>query len=109
MKHIKTFESFLNEAVKYNPKPFDQVKAGNTAHVIGSDDAWEVLATGLGADFKSKLQKYDVSGVVSSMMQNPRSYGMDRSEWEELELIAVKHEAQVEVYTYGDDGAWVNK
>ena len=53
MKHIHTFESFLNENVKFNPKPFDQVKPGNTAHVVGSDNAWEVLATGYGADYES--------------------------------------------------------
>jgi len=109
MKHIKTFESFLNEVASFNPKPFDQVKPGNTAHVIGDTNAWEVLATCNGKDFDAKLKKYDESGAVSDMKKNPKSYGMEPSDFDELELIAVKHGSEVAVYTYDDGGAWVNK
>ena len=109
MSHILNFEDFLNEGVKFNPKPFNQVKPGNTAHVFGSNDTWSVIATGLGKDFKSKLQKYDESGAVTDMQNNPEDFGMDKSDWAELELIAVEFEGEVAVYTYGDDGAWVNK
>jgi hypothetical protein len=112
MKHIPTFEEFLNESVKqvkYDPKPFDQVKPGDTAYVIGDSSAWEVIASGYGDEFDAKLKKYDVSGSVSDMQQNPPRYGMTKNEFKEIELIAIKNKYETAVYFYDDSGAWVNK
>jgi hypothetical protein len=105
MKHVKTFESFISdsmsEAAKYNPKSFDQVKPGNTAFVYGDDNAWQVVDTAMGKDFDKKLKKYDQSGAADELKND--------SDWDTMELIAVKHNSEVAVYTYGEDGAWVNK
>jgi hypothetical protein len=109
MSHILNFEDFLNEGAKFNPKPFNQVKPGNTAHVLGHDGAWEVLATGYGRDYESKLKKYDTYRTISVMKKNPGNYGMEKSDFDELELIAVKHGDMINVYTYDDGGSWVNK
>jgi len=109
MKHIKTFESFINEAIKFNPKPFDKVKPGNTAYTVGDTNAWEVIATGYGDDYDSKLKKYDESGVVGDMKKNPKSYGLTPEEFADLEFIAIKHGNETMVFTYDDGGAWVNE
>ena len=117
------FKSELNESSpsrthggkipKFKPKAFDQVKAGDVAHVFGDlYQEYTVVATGLGKDFVKKLKQYDESGIVTDMQMNPANYGLEAADWEELELIAVATDSPRDpssVYTYGDDGAWVNK
>lgn len=101
MKHVKLFEDFVNEAqIKFKPKGFNQVKPGNTAHVYGDDNAWEVIATGYGKDFDSKLSKYDKSGAAEELKDDPN--------FDDIFFIAVKHGSETAVYVYGSDGAWVN-
>ncbi len=102
-------EEYVNEAVKFNPKPFNQVKAGDTAYVMGSSNPWKVLAVGTGKEFDSKLKKHDASGVIADMKSRPDNYGLEKGDFEELELIAVQNGKEIAVYTYDDGGAWVNK
>ena len=102
-------EESVDEAVKFNPKPFNQVRPGNTAYVMGSSDAWKVLAVGTGKEFDSKLKKYDTSGIIADMKSRPDNFGLEKGDFEELELIAVEHGKNIAVYTYDEGGAWVNK
>ena len=104
-----TNEEYVNEAVKFNPKPFNQVKAGDTAYVMGSSNPWKVLAVGTGKEFDSKLKKHDASGVIADMKSRPDNFGLEKGDFEELELIAVQNGKEIAVYTYDDGGAWVNK
>ena len=109
MEHIKTFESFVNEGMKHNPKPFDQIKPGDTAHTIGDNNSWEVLVTGYGKDYDSKLKKYDESGTVRDIKRRPSNYGMEQEDFEESRFIAVKRGSNIRVFTYDEGVIWVNK
>lgn len=109
MKNLPTYEQFINESIKFNPKPFDKVKPGDIAYTIGDKDQWEVVATGYGDEYDSKLKKYDESGSVYDMKKNPKSYGMSKSDFDNIEFIAIKNGNETMVFTYDNGGAWVNE
>ena len=105
--HIPTFDSFVNESMA-RIKPFNRVKKGDIAEVLGSSDKWIVLATGTGKEFDKVLKKFDESGIVADMKKRPDNYGLEDGDFEELDLIAVKSpRGESSVYTYDFDGAFV--
>jgi hypothetical protein len=111
MKHIKTFESFLNESNSINEakkmKDFAKVKIGDKAEDY-EDREWTVVAKGLGREYDKVLAKYDSSGAVQDMKHNLASVGMSKSDWDNLELIAVSDSTgEFAVYVYEPDGACV--
>jgi hypothetical protein len=108
-KNGYTYESFLNESNGFKDgkiKQFHLVKPGDTAEDYNGEK-WEVLAKGTGKDFKRALSKYDQSGSMSDMINNPSSYGMSKSDANELELIAVQMDDESAVFVYDPDGACV--
>lgn len=104
---IKQNESKINEAAA-KIKPFDSVKPGDKAEVLGDTAKWSVIDKAKGKDYAKVLKKYDNSGVVSDMMKNHTDHGLTKKEFEEMPFIAIKSpRGETEVYTYEIDAAFV--
>lgn len=109
--YIPSFDQFINESNSINEakkiKDFEDVKIGDKAEDY-NDENLTVVAKGYGKDYDRILAKYDSSGAVLDMKNRPSSFGMSKSEWNDLELIAVKDSVgEFIVYTYDPDGACV--
>ena len=74
---IKQNESKINEAAA-KIKPFDSVKPGDKAEVLGDTAKWSVIDKAKGKDYAKVLKKYDNSGVVSDMMKNHTDHGLTK-------------------------------
>ena len=109
MSHIKSFNNFINESAGFNPKPFNKVKPGDIATVVDDFGEWVVIATAYGSEYDSKLKKYDRDRVIYYMKSSAASYGLEPGDFDESEFIVVKSGLMTFIYSYGDDGAWVNK
>lgn len=105
MAHIKTFENFLNEGMQYNPKPFSEVKPGDIAQVSGDPNKWEVVTTAYGREYNTKLKPHDKDKLIADM----KASLLEPGEFASLEFVVVKHRKLSYIYTYDEDGAWVNK
>jgi hypothetical protein len=108
---IPSFDQFVNESNSINEakkiKDFDKVKVGDKAKDYG-DETSTVIAKGYGRDYDKILAKYDSSGAVLDMKHKPSAFGMTKSDWDNLELIAVENsDGEFVVYTYDPDGACV--
>ncbi len=109
-QYIPTFDQYLNESdinEAKKIKDFPKVKVGDKAKDY-ADHEWTVIAKGLGREYDKFLAKYDSSGAMLDMKHKPASFGMSKSDWDQLELIAVSNkEGEYVVYTYDPDGACV--
>ncbi len=110
IQYIPTFDQFINESninEAKKIKDFPKVKVGDKAKDY-SDHEWTVVAKGLGREYDKVLAKYDSSGALLDMKHKPSSFGMTKSDWDQLELIAVSDSSgEFVVYTYDPDGACV--
>jgi hypothetical protein len=105
--YIQSFDNFINEA-SAKIKPFDSVKPGDKAEVLGDTAKWTVIDKAKGKDYAKVLKKYDNSGVVSDMMKNHSDHGLTKKEFDEMPFIAIKSpRGESEVYTYEIDAAFV--
>jgi hypothetical protein len=118
-RHIPTFDQFINESNDTDKltttdeifesgrvKDFSKVKVGDKAEDYHGEE-WKVVAKGTGKEFDKVLAKYDDSGAMLDMQIKPAQFGLSKTDWDELEMIAVERGREKAVFTYDPDGACV--
>jgi hypothetical protein len=87
-------------------KNFDDVKAGDKG-ITFADQPVTIIAKAKGKkDCLEQLSKYDDSGWIQELINNPDDYGID--DVDTMELVAAEMEFGVTfVYCYGDGGVEV--
>lgn len=106
MKHIQTFESFVNEATVKMKDP-KKVKVGDTA-IDGNGKKGKVIAIGtIGEDWEDMKQFANSSDVADLISNAPRG---TKGLLDSIVIIALKYGKgtdSTEVWTYDSDNAYV--
>jgi hypothetical protein len=104
MKHLPTFESFVNEA-KLKLKPFSKIKVGDVA-VDYSGRKGTIIAKGTISEDWEDMKQFDQSGALADFIESTPSGA--KGLLGRIEIIAVKYgKGSTEVWTYDEDGAYV--
>ena len=107
MKHISTFESFLNEASVKIKAP-EKVKVGETA-IDGNGKKGEIIAIGTIGEDWINMKQYATDSDVPKLIRNAAKYGAVNL-GAGITIVALKYRGgKTDVWTYDSDNAYVIK